>query len=274
MCLAHAKPALLYLSCALQQARGEYGDEEFDPKSMQRSGSMRPGGMGGMRTDSRSDLMMGGGMDKKGVGAQKGAAVKTPPGKGSLQRIDPMGKGSQGMARGGPWGRSQGLGQGPWSQQDDQLLIAIVAEFNQNWHLVADVLRSASSMSGVTRKFDMCKHRYMQLAKEHFMQQVRLHVAVAAAVGYVYSAPCVRYGGRRHQSILLLHHLEADESDAHIQFCLQHFNVTWNCNGAFMLVCTSHRPTPVLCCLRRLCWFRIPTRTSMSNAQKLCWLRP
>lgn len=51
--------------------------------------------------------------------------------------------------------------------QDDQLLIAIVTEFNQNWHLVADVLRSASTMSGIHRKWDSCKHRYGLLQKHY-----------------------------------------------------------------------------------------------------------
>eukprot|EP00983_Pelagomonas_calceolata_P005438 177131-Pelagomonas_calceolata.AAC.3 len=54
---------------------------------------------------------------------------------------------------------------GPWSSQDDHLLVAIVTEFSQNWHLVADVLRSASSMSGVFRRFDVCKQRYSLLLR-------------------------------------------------------------------------------------------------------------
>lgn len=39
----------------------------------------------------------------------------------------------------------------PCTMQDDDVLKAIVAEFGNNWYLVADVLRSASAMAGVHR---------------------------------------------------------------------------------------------------------------------------
>jgi hypothetical protein len=46
-----------------------------------------------------------------------------------------------------------------WSPQDDAVLAAIVAEFGFNWSLVADVLRSASAVSGQYRRADMCRVR-------------------------------------------------------------------------------------------------------------------
>lgn len=58
----------------------------------------------------------------------------------------------------------------PSSTQDDNVLIAIVTEFGANWHLVADVLRAASTMAGVYRRWDACKQRYIALAKMY--QQV------------------------------------------------------------------------------------------------------
>lgn len=56
--------------------------------------------------------------------------------------------------------------------QDDQVLVAFVTEFNQNWALVADVMRSCSAMAGISRRPDMCKQRFIQL--QRMTQQVRL----------------------------------------------------------------------------------------------------
>ncbi len=49
--------------------------------------------------------------------------------------------------------------------QDDQVLVAFVTEFGQNWYLVADVLRTANSIAGVSRRWDACRARYVQLLR-------------------------------------------------------------------------------------------------------------
>ena len=127
-----------------------------------------------MRLDGRADLAPGGMMDGKKSGAQKVGSLKSPPGKGGMQRMDGMGRMASmgaGAARGGMGmyaaaGRG-GLQQGIWSQNDDNLLVAIVTEFGQTWHLVADVLRSMHSMTGVFRRWDACKQRYIQIQKAY-----------------------------------------------------------------------------------------------------------
>jgi len=80
----------------------------------------------------------------------------------SLQRMPSMqGRGS-GMMRGGSMHVDRMVS---WTHQDDQVLAAIVCEFGQNWVLVADILRSASSMTGHYRRPDACKVRYVALQR-------------------------------------------------------------------------------------------------------------
>lgn len=91
-----------------RKAGGDYGDEEFDPKSM-RAAPMRAGSMGNM-------AMSGGGSDKKGAVAHKGgmAGMKSPQNKAGLQRIDPR----SGVRPGNQlWQQRAALSEGPWTPQ-------------------------------------------------------------------------------------------------------------------------------------------------------------
>ncbi|GFH11820.1 Myb-like domain-containing protein [Haematococcus lacustris] len=100
-------------------------------------------------------------ISKAGTGGVAG--LKMTPGRSGLPRLDSISRlGDPTLA--GPYGRTM-PGAGPWTQQDDQILIAIVAEFGQNWYLVADVLRATSVMAGIARRFDLCKQRYCALQK-------------------------------------------------------------------------------------------------------------
>ncbi len=73
------------------------------------------------------------GLDKKGLANKGMAGLKSPlnksgmPRMDSMSKLDPLGRGMGGYLTG-----RMGVG-GPWSPQDDQLLMAIVAEFSQNW---------------------------------------------------------------------------------------------------------------------------------------------
>ncbi|KAL6761973.1 hypothetical protein V8C86DRAFT_744167 [Haematococcus lacustris] len=151
-------------------------DEDYEPTKISKAGTggVRPGPVSGLRADGRalgaelgaaagaSQGAVGLAGDKRGL-QQQVAGLKMTPGRSGLPRLDSISRlGDPTLA--GPYGRTM-PGAGPWTQQDDQILIAIVAEFGQNWYLVADVLRATSVMAGIARRFDLCKQRYCALQK-------------------------------------------------------------------------------------------------------------
>eukprot|EP00798_Chlamydomonas_sp_ICE-L_P032714 gene32714-3599_t len=116
---------------------------------------------------------------------RQGVRPKTSAGKpgtsGGLPRLDGM---TAGVSGGGIMGGHRGSygSRGPasdrlvtWSTQDEHVLAAIVTEFGLNWSLVADVMRSYSSLSGSYRRPELCKQRYASL------QRIAAQDAAAAA---------------------------------------------------------------------------------------------
>lgn len=54
----------------------------------------------------------------------------------------------------------------PWSKLEEQVLCAIVHEFQAlNWALVSDILNGSASLKGIWRRPDACKLHYRQLVE-------------------------------------------------------------------------------------------------------------
>ncbi len=66
------------------------------------------------------------------------------------------------MSRGGPQqAAAQGL-PANWTDTDDDLLCALVADFEKNWAFIAEVLSTTSALQGITRRADFVKVRGAQ----------------------------------------------------------------------------------------------------------------